>query len=282
MSDVSGRATDDIGRWAAAQALADEPFTEPWQSRAVALAVETVSAAGVPWDDFRRHLIAAIDDDEHRPYFASWLVALERFTIEAGVADDATLERERMRAASYRTDESGHGDLEVFPIAVDEGVVQRLLTDVFEHHWEQIRFGPLIEGAVYELRAPRRPRLSMLDGYLTIDVDDWHVHLCVGDHRGPPDRPVSAELARRRRCAHAELQRLWVDGSPNSWMLRLFNGDGDQQLTVILPHPFLDDDQRMRAEPDWTRLGLWDHLRARFLGLPPDPVDRSADRFVHG
>jgi hypothetical protein len=64
-------------------------------------------------------------------------------------------------------------------------------------------------------------------------------------------------------------------------MVRLFNGDGDQQLTVLLPHPFLDDDQQILDVPDWTRLALWDHLRARFLGLPPDPLDRSAVRFVH-
>jgi hypothetical protein len=64
-------------------------------------------------------------------------------------------------------------------------------------------------------------------------------------------------------------------------MVRLFNGDGDQQMTVLLPGPFLDDEQRILDEPDHSRLELWDHLRREYLGLPPDPVDRSARRFVH-
>ena len=61
----------------------------------------------------------------------------------------------------------------------------------------------------------------------------------------------------------------------------MFNGDGDQMVTVLLPNPYLDDTDRMVDEPDWSRLDLWDALRARFLDLPPDPVDRSAGRFVH-
>jgi hypothetical protein len=34
--------------------------------------------------------------------------------------------------------------------------------------------------------------------------------------------------------------------------------------------------------PDWSRLELWDALRARWTGAEgPDPVDRSAGRFRH-
>jgi hypothetical protein len=64
-------------------------------------------------------------------------------------------------------------------------------------------------------------------------------------------------------------------------MFRMFNGDGDQMLTVLLPNPFLDDENRLLEDPDWSRLTLWDALRARFLDLPADPVDRSADHFAH-
>jgi hypothetical protein len=272
---------DAATRWTEAEQLVDEPFTEPWQSRAVALAVEAVESTGTSWDEFRAHLVAAIADDPHRAYFESWLLALERFTLEVGATAANDLESQRMRSASYRTDESGHGDLEVFPIAVSEDVVLALLTDIFESWWQQIRFGPVIEGAVYELRPPHRPHLSMFDGYLTIGFDEWHVHVCIGAHHGMSGKPVTDETARRRRCAHLELQRLWAEGSPCSWMVRMFNGDGDQQMTVLLPGPFLDDDQRILDEPDHRRLELWDHLRATYLGLPPDPLDRSADRFVH-
>lgn len=273
---VSGSDTDRNG----IEELADEPFTEPWQARAVALAVEAVESTGAAWDDFRRQLIAAIEEDGERPYFESWLVALERFTLTADVTSEAELVSERMRAASYLTDEAAHADLEVFPVEVTEQTVLALLTDLFEEHWAEIRFGPVIEGAVYELRAPHRPRLSMLDGYLTIGFEDWHVHLCIGEHRGMPGKPVDPDVARRRRCAHLELQRLWAEGAPCAWMVRMYNGDGDQQLTVLLPSPFLDG-ERILAEPDHSRLDLWDHLRREYLGLPPDPVDRSAQRFVH-
>jgi hypothetical protein len=82
-------------------------------------------------------------------------------------------------------------------------------------------------------------------------------------------------------CAHAELQRQWLDGAPRTWMFRMFDGDGAEQRTAVLPNPFLDDDERPLDEPDWSRLALWDRLRERVLGLPPDPVDRSGDGFRH-
>lgn len=61
----------------------------------------------------------------------------------------------------------------------------------------------------------------------------------------------------------------------------MFNGDGDQMITVLLPNPFLSDDQQLLDEPDWSRLALWDELRLTYLDLPSDPADRSGDGFVH-
>ena len=89
------------------------------------------------------------------------------------------------------------------------------------------------------------------------------------------------ELARRRRCRHAELYRTWLDGAPTSWGFRMFNGDDDQQLNVLLPNPFLDDDDRALPAPDWSRLACWDELRRRFLALDPDPADRLGSTFRH-
>ena len=54
-------------------------FDAPWQARAHAIAVVLVEATGRPWDDFRGHLVAAIDEDGERPYWESWVTALERF-----------------------------------------------------------------------------------------------------------------------------------------------------------------------------------------------------------
>ncbi len=274
------------GLWADAEAelpRAKPLFAEPWQGRLVALAVETVRTEGMTWDDFRRRLVGAIADAPDRPYYESFLVALEQLAVGEGLATGDELQAQLLAAASYRTTETTDGDLEVFPIEVGEDRLHELLTTLFRDWWPHIRFGPLIEGAVYELQATAPPRLSMLDGYLTVDLGaTGHLHLCIGEHRGPPDRPVPASLAARRRCAHAELQRLWVDGAPRSWMFRMFNGDGHQQLTVLLPNPFLTDEMQVLDAPDWDRLELWDLLRERYLHLPPDPIDRSATRFVHG
>jgi len=66
-----------------------------------------------------------------------------------------------------------------------------------------------------------------------------------------------------------------------SWGLRLFNGADEQLMTVLLPNPFLDQDE-MPCSPNWERLTLWDQLRAEFLNLGPDSFDRSGQRFVHG
>ena len=66
------------------------------------------------------------------------------------------------------------------PVAGDR--VERLMTEVFGQHWAAITAGPVIDGAAYEIRFTAAPRLSMLDGYLTIDTGPWHFHLCVNDH----------------------------------------------------------------------------------------------------
>lgn len=55
----------------------DRPFDEPWQARVFALAVLTVQQQDLPWDAFRDRLKAAIAADPARPYWESWLAALE-------------------------------------------------------------------------------------------------------------------------------------------------------------------------------------------------------------
>jgi nitrile hydratase len=62
----------------------DQPFTEPWQARAFALAVVAAEEMGVPWDAFRDRLKAAIAERPDLPYYEAWLNALERL---AGDAD---------------------------------------------------------------------------------------------------------------------------------------------------------------------------------------------------
>ncbi len=178
--------------------------------------------------------------------------------------------------------EPGNGTLELFPLDTSATTLVPLCTELFRDHWAAIRFGVLIQGSVLEIRAPAAPvTVAMLDGYLTVAFDAWHLHICIDAHRGL-DQPVDSRLAYHRRTARAEFyRRLDPDARPVSWGLRLFNGKDEQQLTVFLPNPFLDDDDKHLASPDWARLTLWDDLRRRYLGLATDPRDRTALRFVH-
>ena len=68
-----------------------------------------------------------------------------------------------------RVDEPGMGVLEVFPLDTSEDFLFGLCKDIFEHYWSSIHFGILIQGAVWEIRAPNAPtRISLYDGYLTV------------------------------------------------------------------------------------------------------------------
>lgn len=183
------------------------------------------------------------------------------------------------------TDPDG-ATVELFSLPTDEASLEALLRELFERHWDKITFGPLIQGAAWEIRAPHAPTLvGMMDGYLTVAFGASHFHLCIGPHKGSPGNPTPEELAHHRRTARAELyRRLDKAGAPVSWGLRLFNGHDEQQTTILLPNPFLSpDSDKVLETPDWSRLDLWDGLRARWLGLvEPDPLDRSGCGFSHG
>lgn len=176
-------------------------------------------------------------------------------------------------------EEPGLGLTQRWPLPTDENTLWLLLKDIFQGHWPDIRFGTMVPGAVWEIRAPNEPtRVSLLDGYATIDFGAWHFHLCIGPFSG-----TTPELAAKRRTARAEFYRsLNRSGAPKSWGVRLFTAAGDQQLTVFLPNPFLDDEGHLAKQPDWSKLSAWDELRQAYLDLPPDPLDRTGSGPVCG
>ena len=57
-------------------------FDEPWQARALAIAVVVVEKLDLPWDTFRRRLMDEIAADPERPYYDSWGKALESMVVE--------------------------------------------------------------------------------------------------------------------------------------------------------------------------------------------------------
>lgn len=135
---------------------------------------------------------------------------------------------------------------------------------------------PALPGKFGRRTHPTRTTLN--NGYLTVDFGAWHFHICIGEFSG-----VAPQLAKLRRTGRAELyRRLNQNDQPVSWGLSLYTHDGLQQMTVLLPNPLLTAEQKIAETPDWSRLALWDRLRKTYLGLEPDPVDRSVPGFHRG
>lgn len=162
---------------------------------------------------------------------------------------------------------------EVWPLPLDRPFLFDLFHELFDEHWDKITWGPLIPGAAYELKCPGKPeRITLSElGYFTVH---WgvkgHFHLCLG--AGPKMDPIQARL---RSPASVELvRRLDGDEMPISWSIRMRNGGGDPQITVILPNPHLLPEDRIASEPDWGRLALWEDLFPRLTGHPNDGRDR--------
>jgi hypothetical protein len=151
---------------------------------------------------------------------------------------------------------------EYFDMDVRGDRVERLLTELFTEHWRGLTVGPLIQGAVFEVRFTGPPRVTMLDGYMTVDPGPWHFHLCVNDHREAPP-----ELAAIRRVGRAAFFRAHGTGgaghAPMTWGLRLWNGRGEQMVTVLFPSAYYSDAMELLPEPDWRRLALWEALRGQ-------------------
>lgn len=51
----------------------------------------------------------------------------------------------------------GERALQTWPLPLDEAYLDEFLTYIFNKYWDQIIFGPLVEGAAYELTCPREP-----------------------------------------------------------------------------------------------------------------------------
>ena len=160
-----------------------------------------------------------------------------------------------------------------------------LLRELFEGSWKEIIFGHCVQGAVFELRFFEQPRVDYLDGYLTVGPKapgSWHFHLCTGPTKGSKTRPTPPELADWRRCSRAAFFRdSDAEGHWGSWGFRMWNGKGEQMITVFFPNPWLDPEhQRYVKTPDWRRLDLWMRLRERYAGVPaePAPTDTTPPR----
>ena len=173
---------------------------------------------------------------------------------------------------------TSRGYEEVFPVSTQEDVLFSIFEDIFQNFYDKIHFGPLIEGAAWEVAAPNKPtRIALYDGYLTVDFGPWHFHLCIGENKGSEKNPTPEALKQERRTSRAEFyRRLNQERIPSSWGFRAFNGAGVQQISVFLPSPFYQHSPFVKYEqPDWQKLETWDYLRNKYLNLPSDELDRK-------
>jgi|GEM_PF-1480215 len=178
-------------------------------------------------------------------------------------------------------------DIEALPRA-GRGTLLALCYDLFVVHGGSIRFGPCIEGAVFELElgGPAKS-FSLLDGYLTVPLSESgaHFHLCVGDTIGVGGRATPAELSRIRQCSRATfLRRLTPDlSAPTSWSLSLSNGNAEQMCTFFLPSPYLDERLKRLRTPRVENLRLWNSLRATYIEEAfPQPPPLAIPSQTHG
>jgi len=181
-------------------------------------------------------------------------------------------------------EEPGRGTLEIFSLDTSEEFLFKFIKDIYENYWKDICFGVLIQGAAWEVKAPNAPkRVTLLDGYITVDFGPWHFHICIGETKGLKNNPTDEALKKHRKTSRAELYRsLDKSSAPRNWGLRLYNGKDEQQMTVFLPSPFLSSEMKILKKPDWSRLACWDHLRKEYLGLQSDEKDREGKGFSHG
>ena len=85
-------------------------FDEPWESRSFAMAAALVEGGCFGWDDFRDHLIAAVqrweaDPDGSYRYYERWQEALESIAADRGIVAEPEVDE---LAAAYAARPSGH------------------------------------------------------------------------------------------------------------------------------------------------------------------------------
>ncbi len=171
---------------------------------------------------------------------------------------------------------------EVWALPLEEAFLEAFLRDLFENHWQGIGLGPMIQGAAWEWKCPGAPtRIGLFDGYLTAMFGNGgHFHLCIGENRGSAANPTAPELRAHRRPSKAQIFRGFDrDAKPLTWGFEMWNGKGENGLTVFFPSPFLNDDDTLADPPDFSRLAVWRAVSARWLGRAPEMLDEEGKGF---
>lgn len=256
-----------------------------------------VSPSPIPPRSDRTHQENRVDDAQR-----SALAEVKRLRAEEGAPLDPHRVTTTIANPQFKTvDEPGMGVLDIFSLPIEEKFLYDMLFDLFTNYWNEIEFGILNQGGVYEITPQCPPtKIGLLDGYLTVNYPGAHTHVCLGETKGLYCEATPKEVSDHRRPSSAELYRkLNKHGQPTFWGLRILNGKREQTLNVFLPNPFLTKTPKMvngkqllidgkpvmeddfAKTPDFTKLALWNHLRKSCLGLDPDAKDMLGKRFSH-
>jgi hypothetical protein len=158
---------------------------------------------------------------------------------------------------------------EYHEVPTDSATLERLMREIFEQHWDDITAGPILQGAAYELMYSKPPKVTLSAGYLTVDTGEYHFHLYIGEAEEKASTSGNPELTRQRKISRAVFFSETREGGkgclPGSWGFRMWNGLGEQMITIYFPNPYFDK-QGMIKEPKWERLQLWEQLRAQYAG----------------
>ena len=146
-------------------------------------------------------------------------------------------------------------------VAVTGDTIERLMLEVFRDHWAEIFAGPIIEGAAYEIRftAPPTCRCSMAISPSTPAPGTSISASTTTGARRRPSRPGCAAWDGPRSSTPTA-----APVCPARWGLRLWNGRGEQMVTVFFPNPWLDEAGERVREARWDRTALWETLRRRY------------------
>lgn len=139
------------------------------------------------------------------------------------------------------------------------GSTLALCLELLQDHWAHITFGPCIRGAIFELQLAAKPTVFIHDGYVIVDLGAaGHLHLCVASFD-----PTAACA----RVAFFTGQAVDAD-EPVSWGIRLWNGAGQQMLSVFMTAagPAVRDEHGIPAglQADARAVEIWQRLRARY------------------
>ena len=64
----------------------EHPFSEPWQAQGFAMVVALHERGLFAWEEWSALIGAALEAEPARPYWHSWLVALEALMLRHGIA----------------------------------------------------------------------------------------------------------------------------------------------------------------------------------------------------